>query len=121
MLCKIAKKSNINPYQLTKIQMAVENQFDEAVKSWEAHCEETRFSSNPLDYLNDTAIEAIVKLGRAALPLIKVHLENKPHSMILTTGWLGVVERITGSASEIPEEISGKMQDIRAHLISILE
>ena len=100
--------------------MANERQFDEAIKKWEAHCEETQFSSNPLDYKDDAAIEEIVKLGRAALPLIKAHLENKPDSMILTMNWLEVVEKITGSASELPQEIRGNMQGIRAHLIAIL-
>ena len=100
--------------------MALEDEFKETVKRWEAHCDSVSISSDPTDYADPVSIQAIVEMGREALPLIKAYLEEKPDSGILPSAWLRPVQAIAGSESEIPEEIKGNMKEIRAHLIATL-
>ncbi|WP_426749207.1 hypothetical protein [Myxococcus sp. Y35] len=64
--------------------------FDSLAKAWEAHCAEHREASNPLVFVNHPSFEALVALGRPAVPLI---VERYREGSLF---WGAALRRITG-------------------------
>jgi len=100
--------------------MIPKNEFDAVVTEWEAYCEDKKWRADQ-DFHNEIdTIQKIVGMGMNAIPLIIGHLQTKPDSAIVAASWAKVVEAITGNKIEIPEEIRGKVEEIRVHLIDTL-
>ncbi len=67
--------------------------FEEFASAWEAHCAAHREASNPYKFLNHPSFEALVGLGRSAVPLI---VERYREGSLF---WGAALRRITGVAT----------------------
>jgi hypothetical protein len=64
--------------------------FEELASAWEAHCAANREVSNPYKFLDHPSFEALVGLGRPAVPLI---VERYREGNLF---WGAALKRITG-------------------------
>ncbi|TQF08634.1 hypothetical protein FJV41_48880 [Myxococcus llanfairpwllgwyngyllgogerychwyrndrobwllllantysiliogogogochensis] len=64
--------------------------FDSLAEEWERHCAEHRESSNPYVFLDHPSFDALVALGRPAVPLI---IERYRDGSVF---WGAALRRITG-------------------------
>ncbi|NVJ00775.1 hypothetical protein HV824_22010 [Myxococcus sp. AM009] len=85
--------------------------FDRLAKEWGAHCAEHREASNPYAFLNHPAFEALVALGRPAVPLI---FERYREGSLF---WGAALRRITG-ISTFGDGVVGKLDATRRDWLS---
>lgn len=104
--------------------MSLENKFNEYVFEWKKHCElpKVSISSNPIMYINCDAYKNIVDMGYKALPFIKKTYEGSDEDAFFPIfGWASSVKEIIGENFEIPQDIKGKVREIRDYTVSWLE
>ncbi|MFP2930534.1 hypothetical protein ACLESO_36110 [Pyxidicoccus sp. 3LG] len=80
--------------------------FEELAKEWEAHCAAHREASNPYVFLNHPSFEALVALGRPAVPLI---IERYRDGSLF---WGSALRRITGVAT-FGDGVVGNLSETR--------
>ena len=103
---------------------AIEKKFVDCVLEWDCHCSkpEIKLSSKSSDYLNCDAYREIVRMGPKALPLIKhIYSGRDSFAFFPILGWSNAVQEIVGDDFQIPEEIRGKVKDIRDYTVKWLD
>lgn len=96
--------------------MTLEEEFNLNLDLWISHYENNRHFSNIKKLLDCKAYEDIVEMGKQALLFIRKNAERVPfHGLSFLVG------EIMGSDFKIPEEIRGKVKDIRDYTIKWLD
>ena len=87
--------------------MIAREAFDALADAWEAHVHEARAASNPRVYVDHPSFDALVALGRDAVPFALERYKTG------TLFWGAVLARLTGDTSK-GDGLSGNLKDTRA-------
>ncbi len=99
----------------------LESKFNQVIEEWMVYCNkpEVQFSSSVQPVRDCEFYRAIVSMGFEALPLIRRLYErndtNIEMSVIQAHGLIGVVKEIVGDNFQIPTEIQGRVNEIKAY------
>ncbi|MCE9669295.1 hypothetical protein LY474_15905 [Myxococcus stipitatus] len=84
----------------------VATRFEALAARWEQHCADHREASNPYVFLEHPSFDALVALGRGAVPLI---IERYRHGSVF---WGAALRRITGITT-FGEGVVGNLDQTR--------
>ena len=101
-------------------KFAVKTMFDIYTNQWKEHCKNKSHSSRIQDYINCTPYENLKKVGPRIIPFIKEELEKPSYDFLDAFEWSYLMHELIESYS-VPEEIRGKLNDIREHAIKFLD
>ena len=104
--------------------MQLQQSFDQLSDQWKSHCEQPKiqYSSFADDRIDCEAYRKIVALGEKALPLIleKFRGDDK-EAFFPIFGWASAISEITGDMPEIPEEMRGRVREVRDLVVAWLD
>ncbi len=98
---------------------SLERIFQNSVKWWRDHYKEKGFSSNPQDYLDCDAYRSLAVIGK---------LDKKGVSQLILDNWdeipgigyTSLLKEIMGDDFFTPDEMRGKIKEIRAYTLGWL-
>ncbi|MEK9166919.1 MAG: hypothetical protein AAB836_01315 [Patescibacteria group bacterium] len=95
--------------------MGIKEDFDSALEDWKSNAKKHRMSSS-LKSMDCDGFRQIIAIGKPALPFIRDEL--KTTALI---GWGKLVKEILGDEIEFPQEIHGRADAIREHILAWMD